>query len=452
MKICGVQTQRCVRRNPWQSIGRSAATYPSLNIADVDLKLWDIVGRNVVLEKKSWHVEGLGTQKSAKDVAMCQEDLEARNMRDSFCEGYVRLGSDLKVRTKFMNIFGGVRFGRLLESMDVMAGFASYRHCCSHHAVDNPMGIVTALVDRIDMHEKIAIDRDVRLSAFVSWVGRSSMEVKITLDQEWPGKSSWTHLADATFVMVARSALTDRAHPVNGMVLSSDAREEKIFERGAESRVRRQKMSQEALTRKPPTEEERFVIHDLFLQTVDERSGPNIEQYNKPNSASWMNETRMTSTRICHPQHRNIHNKIFGGYLMRQAFELAWANACMFSKTRPRFIALDDTWFRCPVEIGSILSFSSLVTYTAPEQNGYFQVAVSAEVLDPATQSKNTSNVFHFTFHSDKPVPLVFPKSYVEAMRYLHGQRGYNRAMERNSNADNESLVHSLLDSWREEA
>ena len=29
-------------------------------------------------------------------------------------------------------------------------------------------------------------------------------------------------------------------------------------------------------------------------------------------------------------QEKNLYNKIFGGFLMRQAFELAWANAALY--------------------------------------------------------------------------------------------------------------------------
>lgn len=33
---------------------------------------------------------------------------------------------------------------------------------------------------------------------------------------------------------------------------------------------------------------------------------------------------------VCAGQERNIFNRIFGGFLMRKAYELGWANACSF--------------------------------------------------------------------------------------------------------------------------
>ena len=66
---------------------------------------------------------------------------------------------------------------------------------------------------------------------------------------------------------------------------------------------------------------------------------------------------------IAYPQEQNIHKKLFGGFLMRRAFELAWATAHVHTRCRPWFMALDDITFLTPVEIGSIIKFDSKVVY-----------------------------------------------------------------------------------------
>ena len=38
----------------------------------------------------------------------------------------------------------------------------------------------------------------------------------------------------------------------------------------------------------------------------------------------------MKNIQICRPENRNLYNKVFGGFIMRQALELAWANTYMF--------------------------------------------------------------------------------------------------------------------------
>ncbi len=65
---------------------------------------------------------------------------------------------------------------------------------------------------------------------------------------------------------------------------------------------------QESLTLKPPTVEERLLLHNLFM--------------NKGKTATEvdMSSTAYQSMIVMHPQKRNIHNKVFGGYLMRLAY------------------------------------------------------------------------------------------------------------------------------------
>ena len=47
-----------------------------------------------------------------------------------------------------------------------------------------------------------------------------------------------------------------------------------------------------------------------------------------------MEDSMLKTVRICFPEQKNLYNRIFGGFLMRQAFELAWANGCVYSKNR----------------------------------------------------------------------------------------------------------------------
>lgn len=42
------------------------------------------------------------------------------------------------------------------------------------------------------------------------------------------------------------------------------------------------------------------------------------------------------------PQHRNTANRIFGGFLMHRAYEVAFCAAFMFGGSRPRFSEIDE--------------------------------------------------------------------------------------------------------------
>ena len=92
----------------------------------------------------------------------------------------------------------------------------------------------------------------------------------------------------------------------------------------------------------------------------------------------FMRQTKMSQVVLCQPQDRNIQNKIFGGYLMRLSFELAYATASSFVKSLPLFVALDEISFRKPVSIGSILAMDAEVTCSPGKPHTSFQVSVNA--------------------------------------------------------------------------
>jgi acyl-CoA hydrolase len=58
--------------------------------------------------------------------------------------------------------------------------------------------------------------------------------------------------------------------------------------------------------------------------------------------------------------------------------------------------ASDHIEFRKPVPIGCVVLFSSMVSYV---QDDSVQVMVEADVADPQTGTRDTTNVFSFTYH-----------------------------------------------------
>jgi acyl-coenzyme A thioesterase 9 len=117
------------------------------------------------------------------------------------------------------------------------------------------------------------------------------------------------------------------------------------------NRERRKKRARESLDVKAPTLEEGQLIHNLFM---DRR-----RQQPAPGQSFDLQSTKRQSVIVMQPQKRNIHNKIFGGYLMRLAFEHAWATAWVFTGAQPHFRAVDEINFLQPVEIGTICTFNS---------------------------------------------------------------------------------------------
>ena len=143
-----------------------------------------------------------------------------------------------------------------------------------------------------------------------------------------------------------------------------------------------------------------------------------------------MNETVLKSAMIMQPQDRNRHNfMIFGGFLLKQTFELAFCCAASFSHTRPNFVALDPSTFENPVPVGSVLYLRATVAFTEPlEEEGPLskytkvQVRVDSKVRDVEHGTKKSTGMFNYTFLVEKDVQVT-PKSYGEFMLWTDARR-----------------------------
>ncbi|CAG2234294.1 ACOT9 [Mytilus edulis] len=253
-----------------------------------------------------------------------------------------------------------MRFGRILEDLDTFAVLISYTHSTQGTEKKSPISIVTALVDRIELGEKpFSPFKDIKMKGSVTWAGKTSMEITMNLEQE--DASEWKKVLTARFVMVARNPLTKKSAFINALQLTSQE-EEKIFELGEVNKVKRQGEAKRNLLKTPPHENEIQIVHEHFLKTLDPSSST-FKIRVKPENSVWMDQTKLKNLIICFPEQRNLYNKIFGGYLMRKAFELAWTSAALYSKSRQVAITtVDDIVFRKPVEIGSLLFLSSEVS------------------------------------------------------------------------------------------
>ena len=62
------------------------------------------------------------------------------------------------------------------------------------------------------------------------------------------------------------------------------------------------------MTKLPPTQDERFLIHDLYLE-YSKYDNPQLKE-KTPDDVVWMADTKMSAIQIMQPQDRNIHDKV----------------------------------------------------------------------------------------------------------------------------------------------
>ncbi|CAD6930900.1 unnamed protein product [Tilletia controversa] len=450
--------------------------------------------------------QGQGQQRA--ESALSESMLAPKPMSDSYVEMYLPFSSSPSLVEKYIATSGLVRLGMLFQDLDTLAGACSYQHVLGAQPREgdfsNPVYIVTASVDRLDMLEPLYPGCDYRLAGQVIYTGSSSLEVLVTVDEiessslTKEGESPRTLKTCLTgrFTMAARNASSKRAQRIPPLQLNTDA-ERALFSVGEELKARKKEHSQQSLERRPPTQGESALLHRQHLE--DELAfarlgagGAGVDMDVQVGDGELratyvpvpVSATVLTSSTHMHPSHRNVHAKVFGGFLMRQAYELGWMCCALFkggssqadqphtphnhstsgSDALPpipvRFLALDTLSFHAPVEIGSMLSLTARVDYSeimGMESEGSGEdvdgdgikeavaaVSVVAEVTNIATGQTQRTNTFRFSFalsdtsaspvssppsnthpngQSQRPRRRVSPRSYAEAMEWIDGRR-----------------------------
>lgn len=375
-----------------------------------------------------------------------EKDLEAKaplakRMHESYVEGILPFTTDPSVREDYLNSFGGLRLGKLLEDLDATSGAIAYKHCDDRDHRTLPLAIVTASVDRIDLLNPLEIDRDMKLSGSVTYVGTSSMQITIRVESSVKdgevrddNDNGWIPILLARFSFVARNPTSGKAARVNTLALTT-ALEHQIFESGRKAKEEASRARQTDLSKQPPTADEAAFIHSTWVHNFDmEDMVPKI----RPGCIA-PRQTQLSRALISHPAQRNLRNNVFGGFLMKESYDLAFITANLHLGRRPRFISSSQLTFSHPVPIGSILDFRSRIVAQSQDR---FCVTVTADSTSPVDKERSTTSVFHYTFSRLKAGPQgkdssesiestneeiagkeLVAESYGDAMRAIAAQR-----------------------------
>lgn len=362
-----------------------------------------------------------GTQSAAAPSDPPKPDLTPKSMADSHFSFVLPLAQDPWLLDTYANSNGQLRTGALLMDLDALSGVVAYKH------TGEGVSTVTAAVDRITIQNPLKEICDLEMGGQVSYAtGRSSMEITLYIAKapEKPGQNVKPEdvFMTCAFTMVSLDPVTKK--PVNIAPLSiSTPAERALYSRGEENYKRKKALRLENIMQKPPDAEESKLIHKMWTDSLAYADQKNSAQ--QPANMTPMSRTTIHSTQIMQPLNRNRHNfMIFGGYLLKQTFELAFTCAASFSHTRPRFLNLDPSTFEEPVPVGSVLYVSAGVTYTEPDPNGgtRVQVMVRTHVRNVENEERKSTGTFFYTFHLEKDV-TVLPQSYSEFMSWIGGRR-----------------------------
>lgn len=309
-----------------------------------------------------------------------------------------KFSSDYILREQYRNPWNEIRMGKLLEDLDALAGTISLKHCCNEGSLTRPLLLVTASVDKMVLKKPISVDTDLKIVGAVTWVGRSSLEIQLEVTQsrqDTDNNSPSDSLAlVANFTFVARDSNTGKSAPVNP--ISPESEQEKILWEEAEKRNKLRKKKRIEQKTERGNEEVSERIKALLVEGRIFCDLPALAD----RDSILIKDTCLQNSLICQPQQRNIHGRIFGGFLMRRAFELAFSTAYAFAGQAPWFLEVDHVDFLRPVDVGDFLRLKSCILFTELENlaQPLINVEVVAHVTRPELRSSEVSNTFYFTF------------------------------------------------------
>lgn len=325
--------------------------------------------------------------------------------------------------------------------LDALSGIVIYKH--TGHGVTT----VTAAVDRIELAHPLTEIADLEYSGMVTYAaGGSSAEITCKVARaRGEGEPSRPEdvLLTCTFTMVALDPLTRRPTAIPRLVCETPE-QEALFEAGAAKSLAQRAERKVSLLEVEPDDEESALIHRIWLRQLAYHD-PSVA-LRQPRNVQAMHSTQLSTAAIMQPQYRNRHQTmIFGGYHLKQTFELAFCCAASFAHARPTFVSADPCTFRNPVPVGSVLYLTATVAYTDPavvEEDEdkdadaagatagsgnappltRVHVRVDSKVREMEHGTACVTGQFHYTFTVPRDV-RVLPHTYEEYMRYIDARR-----------------------------
>ncbi|GAB1742434.1 hypothetical protein NU219Hw_g7981t2 [Hortaea werneckii] len=383
------------------------------------------------------------SQPSGKPETPPDRDLTPKKMSDSYHSVVLPLAQEPWLLDTYLNSSGHIRLGTIFMDLDALSGVIAYKH------TGDSVTTVTAAFDRITINHPLHEIVDLELSGQVTYAsGRSSMEISLQVAKApKPGEEVRPEdvLLTCSCTMVSLDPGTKKPVSIAPVRIDTDA-EKQVYAQGEKNSKHRKDLAQRSLLKTAPNDEESDLIHSLWQQQLKYHD-PN-DAIRKPDHVFFMDKTKLSTASIMQPQYRNRHHfMIFGGFLLKQTFELAFCCAASFAHVRPTFVSLDPSTFQNPVPVGSVLYLTATVVYTdpplvagqtggiAPEETRddnsqtRVQIRVDSKVRDVEHGETKPTGQFNYTFTVDKNVK-VLPRTYTEFMMYVDARRRARRVIE----------------------
>ena len=388
----------------------------------ITVKLWE--------RRKEHHLKASKTASSSEN--------SVKKPSDSRVDVLYDFQGDKGLKETYIDGFGNVLMGRLLEDLDALAGNVAFFHCDDGNPESPGVSLVTAAVERMKFESSgISINKNLVLTGQVVYKGSSSLDVLIEAhstdckDQENPEKvemldplNDSTRLLQSVFTYVARDKATGKAAKIINLDIDGCSKHEINFHkvREDEANYRRKVRKGEAVTDYLKSLDQQL----RWLMLERGKSMQDMPALHTHNQVVLQQTTALENSFICEPQKSNTGGRVFGGFLINRAYMLAQANAYLFSGKPATLTMVDKITFRRPVEISDLIRLRSRITYCSKENPFRMVVMVTCDIARPESGVSYQSNKFTFVFTSndevgDESIKTVLPLNRMEAESAFHG-------------------------------
>jgi acyl-coenzyme A thioesterase 9 len=356
----------------------------------------------------------------------------------SFLQVNIPLSTDMAMRTAVSDLgsWSTFRLSKFYELVDALTADVVYRHFA-----ELPVAWVTAGHYFSRKIKRTDIATDVTIRSYITKVGRSSVEVRTDGIQN----DEIINVCHTTMVALDRTGRSMGSSNDQAIVLPALAMDdedtgqaERLSLAKWHDTIRKHRAQSTMQLRTkisfPPTNDEVQALHELHRTAIHMTEMPKP----RPPWPRTVAEYTFHSSVVIFPEDRNVHGKLFGGYVMSQAYNLALYAVKFFARSScgndhdsiiP--LGIDEAVFHQPIAIGDLVTFTARVVHATEFT---CRVFVTVSVRDPSDTERlpQRSNRLMFVFCAKTPHEVdgvcnfVLPNTYSEVLMHLEAERRYN--------------------------
>ena len=340
----------------------------------------------------------------------------------SFYQMIIHFDKDKNLQKDFeFLISGNSRIGKLLEVLDIFSALSIFK---MQEVNKEELTLVTVSVSAIKLFNQIKILKPLTINSYVTYVGTSSIENRIDLFNS-DSTNENEYVGSAFFHFAARSN-KNYSKPMTLEPLKLDfdysflenhilAKENMIKrnKNGEENKNKLKEAAKNSLYTTIPNEEEIKELHKIFLNKKNKKVEHSVES------------TKVEKVEIMFNEHMNYNGHIFGGFIMREALESAYACVRLYSyEAKFEVLGIDSISFYKPVLVNSLASFNSYLSYVIED---LLVVVVEVYNIVDGQKDYNLTTTLSIVFKSNTINKRVIPETYDCGIRYLDAKRRLER-------------------------